>query len=178
MNDSFWILFIIITVGFFLFAIAFIAAVTSSYSEISNLKARLTHMEINFPLNTSQFLITGEIPSNFTSIMESNHSLSSLETTIHMIEANVQIILNNQKFSYFILNEPYKTIITIPFASSCKDIFTCHRSLPSGYYWLILSNGSSIKIYCEMKMACDGITGGWMRVAKLNKLNNGSAQCF
>ena len=166
-----WILFVITTITvLLLYAIAFIATVVSSHSQISNLKAKLAIVENISDINSDNFKklnsSTGELS---TTIMSSNTEVNrALKTAINTIDSNIQIILNIQKF----------TISSIPFASSCKDIFTHHSSLPSGYYWLILSNGSSIKVYCEMKMTCDGVTGGWMGVAKLNKFNNGSAQCF
>ena len=47
---------------------------------------------------------------------------------------------------------------------------------PSGYYWVRASNGSAVRVYCDMTRSCGGVTGGWMRVAELD-MTNSSHQC-
>ena len=49
-------------------------------------------------------------------------------------------------------------------------------SSPSGYYWVRASNGSAVRVYCDMIRSCGGVTGGWMRVAELD-MTNSSHQC-
>ena len=49
--------------------------------------------------------------------------------------------------------------------SSCADV---PSSSPSGYYWVRASNGSAVRVYCDMTLSCGNITGGWMRVAELD----------
>ena len=61
-------------------------------------------------------------------------------------------------------------------ASSCAAILQANLLSPSDYYWVQSSNGSSIRIYCDMTRTCGNITGGWMRVAKLDMTKNFS-QC-
>ena len=63
-------------------------------------------------------------------------------------------------------------------ASSCSEIFNFnpHTRTPSGYYWLEASNGSTIRVYCNMTLSCKGVGGGWMQVAKLD-MTNSSHQC-
>ena len=39
---------------------------------------------------------------------------------------------------------------------------------PSGYYWVMTSYGSTVRVYCDMTRSCGGVTGGWMRVAELD----------
>jgi hypothetical protein len=58
-------------------------------------------------------------------------------------------------------------------ASSCAAL---PRFFPSGYYWVRASNGSAVRVYCDMTRSCGGVTGGWMRVAELN-MTNSSHQC-
>ena len=41
-------------------------------------------------------------------------------------------------------------------------------SFTSGYYWVRSSNGSSVRVYCDMTKSCGNITGGLTRVAILN----------
>ena len=58
-------------------------------------------------------------------------------------------------------------------------IFSCAAlspSSPSGYYWVVTSNGSVVRVYCDMTLSCGGVTGGWMRVAELN-MTDTSQQC-
>ncbi len=56
-------------------------------------------------------------------------------------------------------------------ASSCKEIHEYDKSTPSGNYWLRASNGTAVKIYCDMVRTCGGVTGGWMKIAKLDMTN-------
>ena len=49
-------------------------------------------------------------------------------------------------------------------------------SSPSGYYWVRASNGSAVRVYCDMTRSCGGVTGGWTRVAELD-MTNSSHQC-
>ena len=46
-------------------------------------------------------------------------------------------------------------------APSCRDLLPYS---PSGYYWVRASNGSVVRVYCDMTLLCGNITGGWMRV--------------
>ena len=49
-------------------------------------------------------------------------------------------------------------------------------SSPSGYYWVRASNGSAVRVYCDMTRSCGNITKGWVRVAELD-MTNSSHQC-
>ena len=42
-------------------------------------------------------------------------------------------------------------------------------SSPSGYYWVMASNGSAVRVYCDMITSCGD--GDWMRVACLDISN-------
>ena len=54
-------------------------------------------------------------------------------------------------------------------ATSCATILLLAPSFSSGYYWVKSSNGSAVRMYCEMNLrTCGKITGGWTRVAGLN----------
>ena len=61
-------------------------------------------------------------------------------------------------------------------ASSCKEIIKVEPSSPSGYYWLRASNGSAVRMFCDMSRTCGGVTGGWMKVAELD-MTNTAHQC-
>ena len=56
-------------------------------------------------------------------------------------------------------------------ASSCKEIHEYDKSTPSGNYWLRASNGTAIKIHCDMTWTCGGVTGGWIKIAELDMTN-------
>ena len=59
--------------------------------------------------------------------------------------------------------------------NSCYDILQTHPTAPSGYYYITLSNGSRVEVYCDMKGShCDG-EGGWTRVAFINMSEPGSS---
>ena len=47
-------------------------------------------------------------------------------------------------------------------------------SSSSGYYWVRASNGSAVRVYCDMTTSCGD--GGWMRVASLD-FSNASTSC-
>ena len=49
-------------------------------------------------------------------------------------------------------------------ATSCLQV----SLYPSGYYWVRASNGSAVRMYCDVTRSCGGVTGGWMRVAHLD----------
>ena len=53
-------------------------------------------------------------------------------------------------------------------APSCQAIRMFQASFTSGYYWVRSSNGSSVRVYCDMTKSCGNVTGGLTRVAILN----------
>ena len=53
-------------------------------------------------------------------------------------------------------------------ASSCQAIHILQPSFTSAYYWVRSSNGSSVRVYCDMTKSCGSVTGGLTRVAILN----------
>ena len=57
--------------------------------------------------------------------------------------------------------------------SSCASLLPF---FPSGYYWVRASNGSAVRVYCDMTRSCGGVTGGWTRVVELD-MTNSSHQC-
>ena len=57
-------------------------------------------------------------------------------------------------------------------AASCRGIKELNPTAPSSYYWLRGTGDSSVHMYCDMRRSCGGITGGWMRVTKINMTNS------
>ena len=53
--------------------------------------------------------------------------------------------------------------------TSCKAIYECNTTAPSGYYWIRNVTGSTVQVFCLMStINCGDITGGWMRAAYIN----------
>ena len=61
-------------------------------------------------------------------------------------------------------------------AASCATVLWFAPSSPSGLYWVRSSNGSAVRVYCDMIRLCGNTIGGWMRVAELDMTDN-SIQC-
>ena len=61
-------------------------------------------------------------------------------------------------------------------AASCASVLRFAPSSPSGLYWVRSSNGSAVRVYCDMTKLCSNTTGGWMRVVELDMTDN-STQC-
>ena len=58
--------------------------------------------------------------------------------------------------------------------NSCSQIHQVYPSATSGYYNIILTNGSIVIVYCDLEgINCDG-EGGWTRVAYLNMTEPGT----
>ena len=52
--------------------------------------------------------------------------------------------------------------------TSCKELYQCNPVTSSGYYNIRTPQGVE-RVYCEMETTdCGNITGGWMRVAKID----------
>ena len=57
-------------------------------------------------------------------------------------------------------------------ATSCKEIYDCDSTAPSGYYWVRNATGGATQVFCEMNTTnCGNITGGWMRAAYIDMTN-------
>ncbi len=64
-------------------------------------------------------------------------------------------------------------------ASSCLEVSQCNPQLPSEYYWITSSNGTAVRVYCDMTRECScssASVGGWSRVAYLN-MTDPTHQC-
>ena len=60
------------------------------------------------------------------------------------------------------------------YKSSCADLHEAYPDFKSGYYIIILTNGSIVTVYCDMEgINCDE-EGGWTRVAYLNMTEPGT----
>ena len=60
-------------------------------------------------------------------------------------------------------------------AKSCREIKDCVPNSPSGYYYIKLTTGPTVRVYCKMT-SCKGVGGPWMRVVDFNA-DNTSQSC-
>ena len=103
-----------------------------------------------------------------------NHNLSqryaSLEIDLDMLQ--------QESIQNFSLLESRTQHLLRSGLSPSTSVISC-AALPSsslsGYYWVRASNGSAVRVYCDMT-TCGGVTGGWMRVADLD-MTSSSHQC-
>ena len=84
-----------------------------------------------------------------------------------------KIMVNMQLSRYINKTDQLNTNLWMIHPASCAAL---PLSSPSGYYWVRASNGSAVRVYCDMTRSCGGVTGGWTRVAELN-MTNSSHQC-
>ena len=97
-----------------------------------------------------------------------NISNSNLLNLIIQLTENVT--LNYASLNHridLIMNATIGECMSYP-SPSCQAILILHPYSKSGYYWVWSSDGSSIRVYCEMTKSCGSITGGLTRVAVLN----------
>ena len=48
---------------------------------------------------------------------------------------------------------------------------------PTGLYWIITDDGAK-QMYCDMERSCNGVAGGWMRVASIDMTDSSSTCPF
>ena len=130
------------------------------------------------------------LKSEIESLQMASDSLSQQNESIHTLyqqlsQQNESINTLHQQLSQQneLLNSSTQLLLSVlegpvgnfPFhpAVSCAAL---PLSSPSSYYWVRASNGSAVRVYCDMSLSCGGVTGGWMRVAELD-MTNSSHQC-
>ena len=98
---------------------------------------------------------------------------------IKKVQASIASTVNFLQQNEYILTPQVETDSVTPILSalfpsvlpsSCSQI----SLYPSGYYWVRASNGSAVRVYCDMTTSCGD--GGWMRVASLD-FSNASTSC-
>ena len=85
--------------------------------------------------------------------------------------------LNATKLFRYESEESTKLMIANITAATCDTICQYQNCRDPGSYWIRSPNGSSVLVYCNMTTLCNR-RGGWRRVVKLEKYENGSAACF
>ena len=59
-------------------------------------------------------------------------------------------------------------------ATSCMEILQVAPQSPSGLYWIRANEHAAKHMYCDMERSCNGVAGGWMKIASLNMTTGGS----
>ena len=103
--------------------------------------------------------------------LRKNHS--QLLEIVNNLDGNVEELLQNYSQIYPQVQQLKVETRCLSLITACSDLVP---SCPSGYYWVRASNGSVVRVYCDMTLSCGNITGGWMRVAELN-MTDTSQQC-
>jgi hypothetical protein len=95
---------------------------------------------------------------------------SSLHELMNSQETSTQTLISIQMNLMQHSNSLNDLRLLHPGQSQASPVSSCAtlRSSPSGYYWVRVSNGSAVCVYCDMTKSCGGVTGGWMRVAELD----------
>jgi len=85
--------------------------------------------------------------------------VSALELMVSSIETNTAVATSSA-------NQTSSELPQHP--GSCLDVVTPNVMKLSGYYILRTSTGKIVNGYCDTTRVCNGVGGGWMRVAKLD----------
>ena len=152
------LLIILILFALLLFAIA--GPCVAFSLEITKLKSDIT-------------ALNGQIASSFQQLhskidmlyQQQNTSIDSAYQQLIQLNTSTQLLYNA-------LEGPAGQYSFYP-AASCAAL---PPYSPSDYYWVRVSNGSAVSVYCDITLSCGGVTGGWMRVAELD-MTNSSYQC-
>ena len=170
-------------------AFASLALTVWNSSQVNDAKLEMEHMIAQLKNSVSGFDTSVNISEQVNVsrsleiriddiLLQLNHTTSELErrlTRLQIIENNRNDIQRNISRS---LDSKLNSIIrsltgqysNLP-ADSCSLVLQLNSSSPSGHYWIRSSNGSAVRVYCDMTRSCGNITGGWMRVASLNWSN-------
>ena len=107
------------------------------------------------------------IDTLYQQLSQQNESINTLHQQLsqqnELLNSSTQLLLS-------VLEGPVGNFPFHP-AVSCAAL---PPSSPSGYYWVRASNGSAVRVYCDMITSCGD--GGWMRVASLD-FSNASTSC-
>ena len=101
-----------------------------------------------------------------TTMSQLKFDIESLQSQINNDTANSNILTFNEEQLELLLT-PILSLGTSKQTpvTSCAEL---HSFSPSGYYWVMVPNRSTVLVYCDMDLQCGNITGGWMRVAELD----------
>ena len=105
--------------------------------------------------------------------IEQNEVNYALENQLNRTEMRLSQNISILEYRAEQLSEVILGVFSELPASSCAALLP---TTPSGYYWASASNGSAVRVYCDMTRSCGGVTGGWVRVGYLD-MTDSSHQC-
>lgn len=76
--------------------------------------------------------------------------------------------LSEKKLNTFATFLEIASHLKIPLGNTCADILINFPCASSGYYYINNTEKSVFKVFCDMSLSCNGMAGGWMRIAQLN----------
>ena len=152
----------------------------SSINTIYSLLANQTS-QLNKSIDHLRQQITSVIENNTLELRNTNFALqiqqnevnSALADHLNSTEMIYQRLSQNISVLEYRVEQLFGGVFAELPASSCAALLP---TTPSGYYWVSASNGSAVRVYCDMTRSCGRVTGGWMRVGYLD-MTNSSHQC-
>ena len=109
-------------------------------------------------------LLVSGVPSNGL-----QHSIEEegvkVDILIKVPERDEQCCYSCGELEFKLYERIYKQLIT---PASCYEIMKTMAAPPSGYYMIRSSNGSEVRVYCDMTQRRCNSTPGWARVAYLD----------
>ena len=189
-TSQLWLYLVIVIFAIAFLTLAFGISAGVSYSMISRLRAEISLNEelvnsLRYELEVLQKISynnsvqlsakTKDTISINMSIFNAFPVISALKNgTFNLFELVNQLNMSTI-FTCGLLKDRIKIIENATFgrsrlgpAPSCQAIHIFQPSSTSGYYWVSSSNGSSVRVYCDMTKSCGTLTGGLTRVALLN----------
>ena len=185
-----WVLLILTIACFAILLLLFIVVATVIFSQLSIIKSQYTSLQKSMHDNTS-FIQPSSKPEARQNIPPTTSSccsnFSSLQTMLLDTKSNLNTLMLGINMTwglnYSIVNDIYLadnsfncvvdtitklgTSAKYP-ASSCGNILAIKPASPSGMYWLKVSDGSSVSVFCDMNWTCDGVGRGWIKVGGFN----------
>ena len=131
-----------------------------SRDELNTTLEKVVDVTVEKHIGTAVEEVIANISNSFEQLV------SPIMTRLDRCNANVEAIMTQ----LHLLRVPGSTP-SHP-AASCREIKELSPTAPSDYYWLRGTGDSSHHMYCDMSRSCGGITGGWMRVTKINMTNS------
>ena len=161
-------------------SIKFLLTNHTSYQASMENNMRAFEEDYNYNLKAIEANILEELQSmsNATKqhVIQTQIDHQALQTSVGKQECGY--IQDGQIGGTYPISKPnYPTIPNRP-TNPCAEIARRNKSVvtSSGEYWVQNAAGASVRVYCNMKKACCGYTGEWVRVAYLN-MSNSSHSC-
>ncbi len=155
--------------------VAFIISTAAGFAKVSRLESELKIVQTELPDTQSNFSIKiAETTTNYTLLPNPYSQWIKVINRNPVLKEITENCVSRYLFGNSSLTQCVDVIATtygtseFTPAASCEEI---HMIQPanSGYYWVTSSNGSSVRVFCEMTLTCANRTGGLTRAFVLNR---------